>query len=78
MKISDAIYSFQKACIYFGHAQGRRLKAGDGEYEGWYKMVVMAEKQLVDAIAERIEQERLSTLSSDERDCEPCVKMFRD
>lgn len=78
MKISDAMYSFQKACIYFGHAQGRGLKAGDVEYEDWYKLVKMAEKQLVDTIAKRIEQERPSTLSLDEMDCEPCVKMFRD
>lgn len=77
MKISDAMYSFQKACIYFGHAQGRGLKAGDEEYEDWYKLVKMAEKQLVDTIAKRIEQERPSTLSLNEMDYEPCVKMFR-
>lgn len=78
MKISDAMYSFQKACIYFGHAQGRGLKAGDKEYEDWYKLMKMAEKKLVDVIAKRIEQERPSSLSLEEMDCRSCVKMFKD
>lgn len=78
MKLFDFFTVHEKACVQFGYTQGMGLKQGDELYDKYHQLVLDTRKQLVGAIARRIEQERSSTLSLDEMDCEPCVKMFRD
>lgn len=78
MALSNFIAVHEKACVQFGYTQGMGLKQGDELYDKYHQLVLDTRKQLLGAIARRIEQERNSTLSLDEVDCEPCVKMFRE